>query len=204
MGFSQKTSWFWKKNQYKKTTVTIACLVVGGLLFYGAWHFLNSPAKGTIKLTPATPQSRQLLPEYESLNNDYFKLNYSGKYSSVPVTATASEIVRYSLQETPKDPSEKPKGSLSIVLRHAPPGGITLDNDYQKYFKQRKDYKFSNKYFHGEAIDLAVKQNGGTDQVALWLHGPYVLAINLTKNQTNKDLDNELKDILTSVQWQIN
>lgn len=191
----------WNFIKSRRWLMFLLAFLMLGLLMYGLWIFLNAPAKGDIKLANSTPASRQKLPEYETLKNDSFTLNYSGKYVAVPVEAGGGDTVVYAFESKTKDLSETPKDKLSVILRPAPYGGITLDKDYKKYTAQQKVYKISNKFYHGEAIDLAIKQTGGTEQVAMWLHGDQIMIIKLTKPSDQKGLDPELKDILTSVQW---
>ena len=119
----------------------------------------------------------------------------------MPSETKGGDVAYYKLEAQAKDLSEESLGEIEVILRLAPDGGITLDKDYQAYLKDTNNYRMFNKFYHGEAIDIAVKTTGGTDQTALWLHGKYLLAVKIHKKANQVQLDSELKDILTSIQW---
>jgi hypothetical protein len=192
---------FWKHLKDKKLIVAVILVFVVAGLAWLFWHILNSPSYGEIKVASSSPNSKLVLPEYTTLQNDYFTLDYSKRYTAVPVEVGGGDVAYYKLVAQPKDISADPLGEIEVILRLTPDGGVTLDKDYQLYSKDTKNYRMFNKYYHGEAIDIAAKTTGGTDQIALWLHGKYLLAVKVHKKANQAQLDSELKDILTSVQW---
>ena len=168
---------------------------------YWVWHGLGTPNHGTVAIIAPDTTSQTKLPEYTVLTTDFYSLDYSQRYSQVPTDIPGAglldqKVLAYKLGGQPG------QSKIEVDIKAAPDGGITLDSSYIFYTKHSAQYKLSAKYYHGEAIDTARSQTSVPPETAgLWLHGSWLMIVKITTADPHQDIDTELKNILTSVQW---
>jgi hypothetical protein len=186
----------WHKPPVLITATIVGLILVGALL----WRSLNGPNYGQVAvLSPDTTPTTKL-PEYTTLTTNYYSVNYSQRYSQTPSDIPPGgildqKILAYNLG------GQSGQSKIEIDIKAAPDGGITLDSVYDFYVKRLDRYKLTNKYYHGEAIDIARSVKGPPETAGMWLHGSFLMIIKLTTPDQKQNIDGELKDLLASVQW---
>lgn len=182
----------------KRRLFAAVIIILGGSLAYFI-HVINSPAEGIIKVsTVESPIVQTGSQNYQNLSTPYFTLLYPGEYPLKPGSANSPNILSY--QASGHLQNQTNTGTLVIELRRTPAGGITTDYEYKAFQSQPKVYKWSQKFYGAEIVDIATRQAGGEEN-ALWLHGNYLLSVRLNAGLTAKALDQVVKDIISSVQW---
>jgi hypothetical protein len=188
------------KLRSKRWILPAAGVIILLLAGYFIWHSLGTPSHGTVAVIAPDTNSQTKLPEYTTLTTNYYSLNYSLRYSQVPADIPAAglldqKILAYKLGGQPG------QSKIEIDIKAAPDGGITLDSNYDYYMKHPAQYKLSAKYYHGEAIDIARSTKGAPETAGLWLHGSWLMIVRVTTADPHQNIDGELKDLLSSVQW---
>jgi len=185
----------------RKLFIGLASAVILIIMVGFVWHTLNAPNYGDIaKISPETTSTTKL-PEYTTLTTNFYTLNYSERYqqaaSNIPPAGVLDQkILAYQLGGQPG------QSKIEILVKAAPDGGVTLDSSYDYYLKHPEQFKLSNKYYHGEAVDIARSTKSvSPETTAIWLHDGYLMTIKITTADTQQDIDSELKDVLSSVQW---
>lgn len=174
----------------------VGLIIIAGLI----WHTLNAPNYGQVaKISPDTTPTTKL-PEFTSLTTNFYTINYSERYSQAPTDLPPpgvldQKVLAYQL------PAIAGQSRIEIDIKAAPDGGITLDSTYDYYVKHLSQYKLSNAYYHGEAVDIARSTKGSPETAGMWLHGSFLMVVKLTTPDTSQNIDGELKDLLSSVQW---
>jgi len=176
----------------------VTALMVG-ILGY-VWHSLGTPGYGDIATLSPETTNQSRLPEYTTLTTAIYSLNYSERYDQDPTDVPPAGIIDYKSLSY-KLGGQPGRSQIQIIVKAAPYGGIVLDSTYDYYAKHLDKYKLSNKYYHGEAIDIARSKSGAPEAAGLWLHDSYLMVVKITTADKDQDIDTELKDILSSVQW---
>mgnify|MGYP000111889622 CR=1 FL=1 len=188
------------KKLKPKLYATLAVLLLFSLAGLYVWRTLSSPNIGKVAITNSYPSPTARLPEYTTLTTNYYSLNYSESYTQQPAQLAPAGILDY--KKLSKDLGAGAGFSnIEITIKTAPDGGITLDSTYDYYLKKQDRFKFSNKYYHGEAIVIVKNIKGPPETAGLWLHGSFLMIIKITTPDKQQAIDTELKDILSSVQW---
>lgn len=189
------------KTWYRRRLLPVGGIIILLLAGYLIWHSLGTPGYGTVAVISPDTTSQTKLPEYTTLTTDFYSLDYSERYSQVPTDIPPAglldqKILAYKLGGQPG------QSQIEVDIKAAPDGGITLDSSYDFYAKHLAQYKLSAKYYHGEAIDIARSQGNTPPETAgLWLHGSWLMIVKVTTADRHQDIDTELKNVLTSVQW---
>jgi hypothetical protein len=176
----------------------ILLLAVGASGFI--WHNLKAPSEGQVALTNPDNSPHPKVSEYQTLETQYYSLNYSGSYTQQPTDLPPAGIIDHKVLSYPiADLSDS--STITVDIKAAPDGGITLDSTYDYYLKHQSQFSLSNKFYHSEAVDIARNKKGMPETTAMWLHGSFLMIIKLTTPSLHQDIDSELTDILASVQW---
>jgi hypothetical protein len=177
--------------------IIVGILLIGGFI----WHSLGTPNHGDIATIAADTTSQTKLPEYTTLTTNFYSLNYSQRYSQVPTDIPPAGVLDQKILSY-KLGGQAGQSRIEIDIKAAPDGGITLDSTYDYYAKHLAQFKLDSKYYHGEAIDTARSQAGTPPEAAgLWLHGSWLMIVKITTDDPHQNIDAELKDLLSSVQW---
>lgn len=187
------------KKSKTKLYAVLAVLLLFGLAGLYVWRTLSSPNIGKVAITNNYPSPTARLPEYTTLTTNYYSLSYSESYTQQPAQLAPAGILDY--KKLSKDLGGAGSSIIEITVKSAPDGGITLDSTYDYYLKKQDQFKFSNKYYHGEAIVIIKNIKGPPETAGLWLHGSFLMIIKITTPDKQQAIDTELKDILSSVQW---
>jgi len=176
--------------------IIVGILLIGGFI----WHSLGTPNHGDIAVVAPDTGPHTALPEYTTLNTSYYSLDYSQRYSQLPTNVPLPGLVDQEILIHKLFGSGQSK--IEVDIKAAPDGGITLDSTYDYYAKHQTQFKLGSKYYHGEAIDTARSLPGAAPEAAgLWLHGSWLMIVKITTPDTHQNIDQELKDLLSSVQW---
>ncbi|MBX4197498.1 hypothetical protein KW801_03005 [Candidatus Saccharibacteria bacterium] len=164
------------------------------------WRNLSSPSVGQVAIANTPTGPTQKLPEYTTLSTNFYSLNYSQRYSQQatdipPGGVLDQKVLSYKLGGQPGN------STIEVLIKSAPYGGITLDSTYDYYLKHQTQFKLSNKFYHGEAIDIARSTKSSPETTGMWLHDSFLMIVKITTPDKSQNIDGELKDILTSVQW---
>jgi hypothetical protein len=185
------------KRWFLPASGIILLLLAAGFI----WHNLSTPNHGDIAVIAPDTTAQTKLPEFTTLTTNFYSLNYSERYSQVPTDLTPAglldqKVLAYNLS------GQSGQSKIEVDIKAAPDGGITLDSTYDFYVKHLTQYKLSNKYYHGEAIDIARSVKGvPPETTGMWLHGSWLMVVKLTTADPHQNIDGELKDLLASVQW---
>lgn len=164
------------------------------------WRTLSAPNIGKVAITNSYPSPTTRLPEYTTLTTNYYSLNYSESYIQQPTELAPAGVLDYKMLS--RDLGGGAGFSIiEITVKSAPDGGITLDSTYDYYLKKQDRFKFSNKYYHGEAIVIVKNTKGPPETAGMWLHRSFLMIVKITTPDKQQAIDTELKDILSSVQW---
>lgn len=176
--------------------IVVLVLAIGVLV----WRNLSSPGYGQISVVKADTTPTTKLPEYTSLTTNFYSVNYSERYAQKPTDIPPAGVLDQKIL-TYKLGGQSGDSTIEINIKSAPDGGITQDGTYIYYQKHPSQYQLSNKLYQGEIVDLARNTSGQPEAAGLWLHGSYLMIVKLTTADKDQQIDNELKDLLSSVQW---
>lgn len=180
------------------TGAAILVLAVGIGVY--VWRSFSSPSYGQVALSTSDSSPTPKIAEYQTLTTTYYSVNYPGRYhqqaSDLPPAGTVDQkVLVYRLG------GGLGQSKAEIDIKAAPYGGITMDSTYIYYQKHPELYKLSNGLYRGEIVDVAKSLKGPPETAGLWLHGGFLMIVKLTTPDQTQNINSELKDLLSSVQW---
>ena len=192
-----------KSNKHRRVWSTVAVLLFVVLAITFVWRSLSSPGHGNIAVLAEDTSNNSALPEYTTLTTNFYSLNYSGRYSQQPTDIPPAGVLDYKVLAF-KLGGQPGQSKIEVLVKSAPYGGIVLDSAYDYYAKHQDRFKMSNEFYHGEAIDIARSTKGPPEAAGMWLHDGFLLIAKITTPDKVQNIDDELKDLLSSVQWRQN
>jgi hypothetical protein len=186
------------KRRRKLQLISFSAVAVIAVAFL-VWHSLAGPNYGQVAVISPDTTPTTKLPEYTTLTTNYYSINYSQSYTQQPSDIPPAGILDQKILS--HGAGQSGQSRIEIDIKAAPDGGITLDSTYDYYLKHQPQFKLSNKYYHGEAIDIARSTTGPPETAGMWLHGSYLMIVKITTPDNKQNIDGELKDLLSSVQW---
>lgn len=187
-----------KRQPNKLWLIAAGSFLLAFIILGLVWRTFTGPNYGQVAKFSQEATSKTALPNYTTLSTNYYSLNYPENYSQAGADISPAGVLD---QKTLVSPDGQTKAVISINA--APYGGITLDSGYQNLVKQSDRYKFTNQYYHGEAIVIASGTKPPSESAALWLHNGFILTIKLSSATASQaTLEQQLKDMLASVQFQ--
>lgn len=188
-----------KSKKLSRNWLIAGAVVVILLVFaLSLWRGISGPNYGDIAKISQDTSRNTALPSYTTLSTNYYTVNYPENYKQ-----QASDINPAGVIDKKTLASHDGQTTIDITVKAAPYGGITEDSNYMFYVKNQPKYKLSNKYYHGEAVDLASSTVKPAEAAGMWLHNGFVITVKVASaNLSQRAVDQRLKDLLTSIQFQ--
>ena len=192
---------FTKGKKFKRSLIAVVIIIVITTPLYLFVRNLNSPSYGQIK--PVLPSQTMVISDasYSSLTTSYFSLNYLDSYKLQAKLAANSGLLDHKVLVKSLTAPAGGTATLDISIKNLTPGNLVVDPNYTQYQTDPKHWNLSRKFYQSEPVDLAASISGPNQRGALWEHGNYLLVIRLSSDDPKQDLATEMKDILSSVQW---
>lgn len=193
------TRWTGRLNR-KRNYILPGVILGAALLIFMIWHSINGPNYGQVAIIGPDTTTASKLPEYTTLTTNYYSLNYSQRYHQVPTDIAPAGLLDQKVLAFQLG-GQTGQSEIEVDIKAAPYGGITLDNTYDFYAKHPMQYKMSNKFYRGEAVDIARSIKGQPETTAMWLHNGFIMVAKITTADAKQNINTELMDLLSSVQW---